>query len=344
MSQNSLSKQRKRKVRERRVAEKKREQDDYRRYTAAFPRFVFRPNNAPDGFVELIRGAVRRIDFRDRKLFHPAEATFLRLAKQKPVEVFSALLAGGSVGVPQSVYLSSFVGQTVFRTIPAADLRRWIPFHDVRFLLAGKEIVVDFRSLEQSRGPGGTIYFSGRRPTLEIDGQKKVVAWSRHAITRTCERLAPRWDSYLGLGDVFAFFDRCAHFERADLYGGQLGFSFYDLCAPGFFSSLFAKTVLGGLGAKPCYYRVGYCPAVVEGDFLKATTLLYPGYRGTPEYGLMVNSRLPLGEQTRLAALAGEQTRAQLELTGDFGLVKWFHDRGVTQVVETDEDYYAPPG
>ncbi len=341
MSQNSLSKQRKRKARESRVVEKRRQQADRRQYMVAFPQFVFRPNNAPDGFVDLVRGAVRQIDFRDRALFRPAHTQFLRLAKQKPVEVFSALLAGGRVGDPLAVHLSSFVGQTVFDLIPAAELRQWIPYHDVNFIITGREIVADFRSLEQAKGAGGTIYFSRHRPTLEIDGQRRVVGWSRHAVERTCERLGPRWDSYLGLGEVFAFFDQCRHFEPARLHGDRIGFSFYDECAPGFFTGLFAENVLGGLGAKPCYYRVGYCPAVVEGEFVKATTLLYPGFRGTPEYGLIVNSRLPSEEKRRLTALAGEQSRKHLELTGDFGLVKWFHDRGVPQVIQTERAMYA---
>ena len=64
-----------------------------------------------------------------------------------------------------------------FRTIPAEQLRQWIPFHDVQFLVVGREIVVDFRSLEQAKA-GGTIYFSKDWPTLEIDGQKKVIGWS----------------------------------------------------------------------------------------------------------------------------------------------------------------------
>ena len=239
------------------------------------------------------------------------------------------------------VYLSSFVGQTVFNTIPAEQLRQWIPFHDVQFILTGAKIVVLFRSLEQAKGPGGTVYFSRHRPQLEIGGLKKVVGWSRHAIERTCERLAPRWDRYLGLGDVFAFFDKCMYFERADLHRGQLAFTFYDTCAPGYFTELFARTVLGEPNGKRSYYRVGYCPAVIEGEFVKATTLLYPGFVGTPEYGSILAAPLGREERGRLIESARHQSRAHLERTGDFGLVKWFHDQGVPQVIQTDKPLYA---
>lgn len=302
MSQNSLSKQRKRKARERRVAEKQRHQDDRRHYMTAFPKFVFRPNNAPDGFVDLIRGAVRRIDFRDRALFRPTEMKFLRLAKQKPVEVFSALLAGAKVGNPLAVHFTSFVGQTVFDLIPTAELRQWIPFHDVQFFHTGSEIVADFRSLEQAKGRAGTIYFSRHRPTLEIDGQRRVVGWSRHAVERTCERLGPRWESYLGLGDVFAFFDQCRHFEPARLHGDQIGFTFYADCDPGFFTGLFAENVLGGLGAKPSYYRVGYCPAVVDGEFL-----MWGKWDQSRRIGKVIATRNPDGTGTLANEIVDEE-------------------------------------
>ena len=309
MRKMTLSKQRQKKARERRVAQEKIQLADRRRYALAFPRFVLKTNNAPQQFVDLVWQTIKKIDFRDRKVFRPAETGFLKLAKKKPGEVFSALVAGAKVGNPFAVHFSSFVGQAVFDLIPGDQLRQWIPFHDVQFLPVGNEIVVTFRSLEQTRGPGGTVYFSRHRPVLEIDGQEKVVAWSRHAITRTCERLAPRWDRYLGLGDVFAFFDKCVHFERADLHGGQLGFSFYDVCAPGYFSELYAENVLGGLGTKPSYYRVGYCPAVVEGEFVKATTLLYPGFRSTPEFGAVLKAPITGPERRRLIEEAGRQSR-----------------------------------
>lgn len=341
MSKLTNRKLQKRKARERRVAQEKNQQAERRRYALAFPEFVLRPNNAPQGFVDLIWRAIRRIDFRDRSLFQPAETTFLRLAKKKPAEVLSTLESGSKVADPLAIHLCSFVGQTVFRTIPAEQLRQWVPFHDVQFLLVGKEIVVTFRSLEQAKGPGGTVYFSRHRPTLEIDGQKKVIGWSRHAIERTCERLAPRWDSYLGLGDVFAFFDKCRHFERANLHGGQLGFTFFDICAKGFFTELFAREVLGEPNEKQSYYRVGYCPAVVEGDFVKAKTFLYPGFHGTPEYRAILNAQLQRHEEKRLIDLARQQSREYLEKTGDFSLVEWFHSQGVPQVIQTEKAFYS---
>jgi hypothetical protein len=106
------------------------------------------------------------------------------------------------------------------------------------------------------------------------------------------------------------------------------------------FSGHITEQVLGRPGRKLCYYRVGYCPVVVEGDFAKATTLLYPGYGGTPEYGLIVRSGLGREERRTLLDTASGMSRDVLERTGDFSLTKWFHDNGVPQVIETDEDFF----
>lgn len=240
------------------------------------------------------------------------------------------------------MHLANMVGHRVFTRIGSDRLREWIPFHDVQFLLAGEKIIVRFRSLERAKGSGGTVYFSPHRPTVEINGQRLIVGWSRHAIERTCERLAPRWDSYLGLGDVFALFYDCRRFEPCQLHAGrQVGFTLFDISASGYFSGHIAEQVLGRPGKKNCYYRVGYCPVVVEGNFAKATTLLYPGYSGTPEYGLILRSGFGREERERLISTASGMSRDVLERTQDYSLMKWFHDNGVAQVIETDEDFFA---
>ena len=140
-------------------------------------------------------------------------------------------------------------------------------------------------------------------------------------------------------------FEQCQHFERCDLHGGQLAFTFYDQCAEGFFHGLYVKEVLGegvAIGHQS-YYRVGYCPAVVEGDFIKAKTLLFPGYRGTPEYGVIARARIPADQKEILRQRAKTMDMDQLQRTGDFSLIKMFHDGGVPQVIQSTVPFYAPP-
>jgi len=174
-----------------------------------------------------------------------------------------------------------------------------------------------------------------------------MVAFSRHAIEQTCERIVPRWTTYAGAGDVFAFFDRCVYFERRELHQDQLAFTFYDFCAPSvYWTYLYVQEVLGVENVDPnkgdCYYRVGYCPAVVEGDFVKAKTLLFPGFASTPEYGAIVRSNLPSSEKQELMKRARACNASCLQEDCDFSTIKWYHDNGVPQVVQLQREVFAP--
>jgi hypothetical protein len=226
----------------------------------------------------------------------------------------------------------------VIDRIPAGKREQLLPMNDVLFAPRGWEIYVVFRRLLRAKGPGGTIYYSRRQPTLEINGTPKVVAFSKHAIARTCERLKPRWkSSYAALGDVFAFFDQCMYFERCDLHRGQLAFTFYDECKQGFVAFRYVEDVLGlenldPKSGKP-YHRVGYCPAVIDGDFIKGKTLLFPGYASTPEYNAILRSSLSYAEKRQMTEKAKRLDSETLYTSQDFRLIKWFHDNGVPQVV-----------
>jgi hypothetical protein len=187
------------------------------------------------------------------------------------------------------VALMAKLGHLIFSLIPQDELRKWIPYHDVQILPAGPKILVSFRSLRTVKAPGGTIYHSRFKPIIDISGQRKIVGFSQHAIERICQRIVPRWHTYLGMGNAFAFFDQCVQFDRSDLRDGQLAFTFYDQCRKGLSSWRFVEEVLGEdtEDDKHYYYRVGYCPAVIEGDFINAKTLLFPGHRNTLEHHLV---------------------------------------------------------
>ena len=92
------------------------------------------------------------------------------------------------------------------------------------------------------------------------------------------------------------------------------------------------------------YYRVGYCPVTFDGDIAVATTLLFPGMsrqKGTPEGKLIERSGLPPGEIDRLRAqVEGQLSMKALADNGDFSLIKWFHDNGVSQVMRLDNEVF----
>lgn len=201
-------------------------------------------------------------------------------------------------------------------------------------------VLVHFRSLEQERTDHGTAYFSTWRPKVTIDGERKTVAFYRHAAERICERSVGAWKTYGGLGDAFAFLNDCVYFEPWRCSDGRPGFTLYNSCAKGFLTELFAARILGqSLSEKPWYYRVGYCPAVECGDLLIARTLLLPGMRQTPERMWAVKN-MSSDEVRELDSRTPQLSLDELAKTDDFRLLKRFHDAGIVQVIAFDHEVF----
>ena len=161
-----------------------------------------------------------------------------------------------------------------------------------------------------------------------VNGRRLIVAFSDHAMARASERRCPGWPSYAALGDSFAFFDQCLEFEPCILHGGHFAFTFWETASPGFKKHSLAQYVLGESDDEAEYsFRVGYCPAVIEGDYFKAKTLLFPGYAGTPEYGLIVGSGLPGARRSELVSLTKRLDAEQCLTDEGAALMKWFQDR-----------------
>jgi hypothetical protein len=344
----------------RKLAEDQRRQahERQRLYRVRYPEFRFDTTNADPRFVEHVRAAVATINFDDTSAFPGWQAELYQMLKadgnrtlrnELVLLKLDAAEAGEALGKFIEIEFFFTLGQTVLDRIPESVRDSYLPLNDFMVVPRGRHIRVVVRSLATAKGPGGTIYFSRHKPTLEIDGIPKIVAFSKHAIDQLCERIKPRWKtSYAALGDVFAFLDQCVYFERRDLFGNQLAFTFYDGCDPRFVQHRYIEDVVGegsleSTGGKP-YYRVGYCPAVIEGEFIKAKTLLFPGYNSTPEYGLLVRSSLPRLEKQSLLQQVRDLNAHKLYESNDMSLIKWFHDHGVPQVVQLDREIFTRVG
>ena len=247
------------------------------------------------------------------------------------------------------------LGQLIFNKIPDAILTQFLPFNDVRFHLNTpcKGILVEVRSLVEVDTGKEALWHSRLKPTVEVGGRKYTVAFTKHAIDAVKKRINPRWKSYAALGDVFAYLDQCTYFEQVRLRNitssgeRQLALTFYDMCGnEPFWRWRYVEEVLGvenlKAGAGSPYFRVGYCPAFPddENGCIKLGTLLFPGFKQTPEYQALLDSSLPQEERERMERLAYNQDAEVLSTTGDFSVIKWFHDNGVPQVIQRQEPIY----
>ena len=140
------------------------------------------------------------------------------------------------------------------------------------------------------------------------------------------------------------------NFESCTLRDGSHAFSFFDECPADLSPQVsswqlgWAKTILGVKEVDPTqgklYYRVGYCPVALDKGFAKAKTLLFPGFKKTPEYEALDNIHMPPETKRRLQRLATDSDMTSLWETNDFSALKWFHDNGVPQVIQTTEPLF----
>lgn len=321
-----------------------------------YPKVVFDDANGDPEFVEAVRTALGTIDFGDSQLFSEQERDFFRVIRKyggsKAIGMTDEMIRSSPLTAEQqaSVRLRLWLGYgtRLLERIPEDTRRRFMPFNDVFVEFRDRAIVLKFSSLLTAKGVGGTSYFSRRRPTVEFDGQKYIIAFSRHAIERICERVNPRYIEYAAAGDVYSLFADCVYVEPILLHGGQPAFVLYATCGIPPFTSyrVYVENVLGETNVDPakgkCYYRVGYCPVAIEGEFAKAKTLLFPGYTGTPEYGLIMRSGLTREEKDRLIEMTRMLDANQVLLEENYEAIKWFHNNGVPQVVQMTRQVFAP--
>lgn len=303
-----------------------------------YPRFEFKENGANPQFVNIIKKAAKQVDLADRSVFTEWEIELYKMGKKYGKSYINDFMTGEEK--VKTMYFLLKIGQVIFNTIGQQQMLNWIPFHDFRVIPLGRKIIIEFYSLQSKPGPGGTIYYSKFEPKMKVGTSKKIVSFSRHAVEQICNRIVPRWQSYAGSGDAFGFLHSCVYFEPCRLPGG-LGFTFYDRCTEEFWTNNYVKHLVGYPDPKKkYYYRIGYCPATIEGEFVKAKTLLFPGYRGTPELELLYDTVMPQSTRRQFIEKTEKLSTLNLVETGDFSMIKWFHDNGIPQIIDTNRVLY----
>ena len=319
-----------------------------------YPKFVLRnPENASPEFVEAIRDATEMVDFEvsnffsdwHRKMYQVFANDGLPSAMQKLATDINSEKFGNT---SPDVVRASFVfapGEAIYDAIPLSERAELLPFNDIRVIPMGNSFHIEFSKLESDIVGGQRLYFSRHRPTVSINGRKRVVAYTIHSIERVRERLNPRWMGYAAAGDVHAYFSHCKHFELCLLHPNQEAVTFYNRITQGFVNYLiYVNEILGrsNLDSKKAnlYYRLGYCPLAIAGDYAVAKTFLYPGFTSTPEYGAILNSDLPRREKDRLIGICQNNNADEVMWEGNTEVIKWFHDNGVPQVIQSNEEFF----
>ena len=240
--------------------------------------------------------------------------------------------------------LGEYFGRYVMDRMTAEQIATFFPFYDFEFHAHDdtRSIEVTFTALEMLPMQGGNAYYAPSRPTIHIDDMAKVVAFRKHAIDRIRERIYAGELDYRRTGSFHQRLQEHHLFEPRVLYKGQQAFAFWTRARTGILyrnsnGLRFIRELVPKCDSRKDYwYLLGYCPVTIHHGFAVAQTLLYPGFKNTPEYGLIMNSALSLSEKHHMLARVQAWEEGRNEAQTDMNLVRWFHEHGSPQVMATD--------
>ena len=315
-----------------------------------YPKFIYEDYDetlVDAGFVQAVKSILRDFNFATTKILSRAGRSFYKLMKEEGYLKASARLQDAVPDEKKSLALSLYnlkIGEFLYQELDKRnDLKKYLPVHDC-FLAPKQDFHIHFYALKKMHTPQGFGYYSPKEPKVAINGKDYKVSFSRHAMERIGERCVSNPLSYSGAGDVFAYLSHCSYFEYVEIEKDGNPFpaiTFYDNCTKGFVSYDYVKYLVQspGFGMK-YYYRLGYCPVAIYKDFARAITFLTPGMRGTPEEKLVNKINEPALRQQLQTGVQNITSLKRYVETEDFSAPKYFHENGISQLLELKKDLY----
>lgn len=337
---NSNRRKRKNHVRRQRKAERQAIDRRGLEYRRRYPEWTVRQGNASQDVVQAVVEAVGRVRLYS-KCFTTADRELLGRIKNGAWSSLMGLEVPtlGRDAQPPHVNLLYKLGLSLYAAMPEDVRSELLLDTDVRVTVHGNRLVAACDSLQRHEGEVGCHHYSYFRPTIEIDGQVKVVSFSRHALRRLYDACIPCWQTYIAHGDAFESVNNCDNYEPCSLPDGRQAFTFYQEARHDAWARNYVLQILGEEAARSRQsfaLRMGYCPIIIDGEFAVATDFMFPGHAGTPEHAVLAMADLADDCRQRLQASAAKISTAYLYATNDFSALRWFHEHGVSQVMPTD--------
>jgi hypothetical protein len=320
-----------------------------------YPVFHFQKHDSAlvsERFVNEVKRILRSLRFDDQTLFQPIQQKVFKQMKQHGFEiVMDAILDNDSYDDQTKFNLRTnflfSVGDALYNKLAEKKLiDNYIPYNDVDIAPHGFDFGVRFNGMFWEKTKWGKIYYSKLKPKVTIDGKEYIVALSRHAIERICDRCVGLWKRYAGAGDAYGLISRYTKYDVIETYKGrekQYFLTFYEKCNKFYSSYHYVKEVLKDYDPdEQYYYRVGYCPIGFSDDFVSAITLLAPGMRGTPEYLMIKDSNLSYNEKQHFDKLINLLLKNEyFSDSSNYDAVRWFHENGIPQVLKLEDDPFV---
>jgi len=262
----------------------------------------------------------------------------VRIEEGPPLDRSGDQVARGYARVNEA---ADYVGEAIFSRLPPAYQQRLLPEYMYWPRLTPNGIRISFGFMERQLQDTGACYYSKHSPTVTINGAQWIMGYSTHAIERILERSNfenhPTFSNYKNCA---YFLRECTYFQAVELADGApavRAFMTESIVSSERQFDDHIKLITGQADirqrtVRPAYV-LGYFPVACMGRFAKATTMLYPGYNGTPEDGLVRSAKIPQADRERLLSMASSNNRVRVTNDGRHEAIRWYHDHGIPQVI-----------
>lgn len=320
--------------------------------TNQYPAIVVDPAGGDPVFVAAIQELADRFNFNDDSCCPADMRAHCKLFKQHGLSKLrdfarSADAAGhadpdGMTGeVAYILLLSSLInrlGDWLFRNLPERYTQHPLPYYYFHVDAQEDEYRISFSFLPSVRVPElkSPIFYSPLTPTVEMGGGKWKLGFIDHVLERACERISSTQPiTYQAFQGCQLYFENCIYYEPVTLPSGQEAVRLWHFVVTSehadYVTNLAGEMPEDSLGDRRCFV-IGYCPLEVIRLNAVGITLLFPGYRNTPEADLLNRTPLPHRLREHLRSAAEDNTLARLMNKETLDVMRWYHQNGVPQV------------
>lgn len=326
--------------------------------TRPYPAMTIASSGADEEFVSTIRTAASKIHMHRLGDVDPGIKEVLkRMAEKGPMSAFrhyreKVLCHAGRMSLSRfaneaSAFeqsISTGVGNLIYGALSEEQRQRYLPMH--MFIVSIDWRTGDFLircdSMLRFHGRRGELWFSPHRHKALVGDASLTVCYGSHTIERFMKRAFGAERNYASLAAMHQTLRSELYLESLTLSNGQPGIAaFRPVCTFRSHQQTYSYQYLCQVAGDPDNRRdqchlLGYCPLRPYRGFAIASTLLTPGFRGTPEYESILQDVPEESERTRMLQTVNRWEAGERAPIEDAWLLRWFHAHGCPQVLQLD--------
>lgn len=300
-----------------------------------FPNYdINAPKDAPQKFVHAVTQALKAIRHHPNRYLGEWGPPMMRVKRDGFRAVWSDLNHKYANQPVQDdlEYADNFltcIGEAITTQLSIELINAYFPecwFTVRNGLPLDNNFTVNFYTLRRSKTPGGTAYYGPSNPQVTIEGRKRTLAFSRHAMERIAER-ACNLRPYYSRAVVCGYLHGREHYQSCELptagpaiaIGTEGSCRHYD---PDHINRVLFPT------DDNLIYRIGYAPIVFFEHLAIAKTFLPCGMRNTPEEQILKESDLPVELRAAYQAKIIEFAKRGWLHPHEVQILEWFAEQG----------------